>query len=167
MIINNEQISYETHHLPLCTSENEPNVRICFDFIPGCSSEDKKEAELYAIGRLEREQRYKRIIMERIVRCFSDEAAPPRKIPNPTKVDAISRIDSLQSNQHGIAYVIPPYILGEFQENRPRGERLGMKPNFFPFEGKKHLRDALKISLEQDMDCVLCLETLRRSPQGK
>ena len=104
--------------------------------------------------------------MERIVRCFTDEAAPPRKIPNPTKLDAISRINSLQSNQHGIAYIIPPYITGEFQENRPRGERSGMEPNFFPFEGKKHLRDALKISLEQDMDCVLCLETLRRSPQG-
>ena len=104
--------------------------------------------------------------MERIVRCFSDEAAPPRKIPNPTKLDAISRIDSLQSNQHGIAYIIPPYIMGEFQESRPNGDRSGMEPNFFPFEGKKQLRDALKISLQEDMDCVLCLETLRRSPQG-
>ena len=134
-----------------------------FDFITGRIGEDLLEIPIIRI----RTYKKSKSTMERIVRCFTDEAAPPRKIPNPTKLDAISRIDSLQSNQHGIAYVIPPYIMGEFQENRPKGERAGMEPNFFPFEGKKQLRDALKISLEQDMDCVLCLETLRRSPQGK
>ena len=105
--------------------------------------------------------------MERIIRCFADEAVPPRRILNPSRIDVVSRIDSLQSNQHGIAYVAPPYILADFQDNIPREERAGMEPTFYPFEGKKHLRDALKATLEQDMDCVLCLETLRRSPQGK
>ena len=149
----------------MSTYDNESNMRISLILLQDAFAKNKRDFEVTRRPSTSTENRQKSK-MERVVRCFSDEAVPPRKIPNPTKIDAISRIDSLQSNQHGIAYIIPPYIMGEFLESRPNGERAGMEPSFFPFEGKRQLRDALKISLQEDMDCVLCMETLRRSPQG-